>query len=69
MDELRNQIQEEVNLLYMYNEFYGIIVKNEMLQTLPNRHVSLKFGLDNKLRIHRKPWWNDSFAGKWSQVC
>ena len=40
-----------------------------MLQKLPHRHVVLKFGLDNKRRRHKKPWWNDDLAAKWNQVC
>ena len=60
-----SSVQEEVNLLY--NEFCGI-VRNEMLQKLPNKRVNLKFGFDSKRRRHRKPWWNDSLAAKWNQV-
>ena len=40
-----------------------------MPQKLPHRHIILKFGLNNKRRRHRKPWWNDSLADKWNQVC
>ena len=41
---LSNPVQEEVNTLY--SEFCGV-VRNEMLQKLPNRRINLKFGLDN----------------------
>ena len=61
-----NSMQNEVNLLY--NDFCEI-VKNEMLQKLPHRHIVLKFGLDNKRRRHKKPWWNDDLAATWNQVC
>ena len=40
-----------------------------MLQKFTYNHVNLKFGLDNKRRRHRKPWWNDSLAATWNQVC
>ena len=61
-----NSMQNEVNLLC--NDFCDI-VKNEILQKLPHRHIVLKFGLDNKRRRHKKPWWNDDLAAKWNQVC
>ena len=32
-------------------------------------HIKLKFGLKNKRRRHKKPWWNDSLADKRNQVC
>ena len=59
-------VQEEVNLLY--NEFCGI-VRNEMLHKLPHKRINLKFGLDDKRRWHSRPWWNDSLAAKWNEVC
>ena len=61
-----NSVQEEVNLLC--SNFCGVL-RNEMLQKLPHRHIILKFGLNNKRRRYRKPWWNDSLADKWNQVC
>ena len=54
-----NSVQEEVNLLY--SDFCGVL-RNEMLQKLPHRHIILKFGLNNERRRYRKPWWNDSLA-------
>ena len=61
-----NSVQEEVNLL---NNDFCRVVRNEMLQKLPHRHIILKFGLENKRRGPRKPWWNDSLADKWNKVC
>ena len=63
---LSNSVQEEVNTLY--SEFCGV-VRNEMLQKLSNRRINLKFGLDNKRRRNRRPWWNETLAAKWNEVC
>ena len=32
-----------------------------------NCHIHIK--LEKKRRRHKKPWWNDSLADKWNQVC
>ena len=51
----------------LYTEFCGI-VRNEMLQKLPNRfEINSKFGLDNKRRRIRRPWLNESLAAKWNK--
>ena len=52
----------------LYSAFCGM-VRNEMLQKLPNRHLNLKFGLDNKRRRKRRPWWNENLAARWNEVC
>ena len=68
LSSLNEKIQEISSSNLLYNDFCGVI-RNEMLQKLPHRHIILKFGLDNKRRRHRKPWWNDSLADKWNKVC
>ena len=51
-----------------YEKFCSVI-QNEMSTKLPKRNIIIRYGIQNKRRRIRNPWWNDDLQILWNDMC
>ena len=68
LNNLVTNLQSQQDVDKIYSEFCSI-VQSEMSLKLPKREIVVKFGVSNKRRRIRKPWWSDDLQAFWNDMC
>ena len=72
LENVINKLNHNVDCQATIDTIYSdleLVIKSEMMEKLDFKVTTIKWGVNNKRRRVKKPWWSDNLTVLWNNVC
>ena len=68
INKLNHNVDCQATIDNIYSDL-ELVLKSEMMEKLDFKVTTIKWGMNNKQRREKTPWWSDNLTVLWNDVC